>query len=164
MLLISVNLAPAQITDGLFGVRVGQGNSMTRPASRSFFLSVPLYRFTEESYALLVDPCASISDARGTMEFIVGLDPRLQLCFPTLSPWLLVEAGVGVNMSSFTEIGGRQLGKSFLFSPTASLGFRTNSLLTVFYTFKHFSNASLFHHNDGVNYQYIIFSVNLGRF
>jgi hypothetical protein len=98
------------------------------------------------------------------MEFIVGLDPKIQIKLPSASPIVLLESGVGVNLSSFTEIGGRQLGESFLFSPTASFGLKTNRFLTIFYTFKHFSNASLFHHNDGVNYQYIVFAVDPAGF
>ena len=162
VLLGAASHTSAQIQYGVSGLRVGQGNSMTRPASRSFFLALPMYELARGSYAVLVDPCVSISDSRGTIQFIVGIDPKIQIKLPTDSPWLLLETGVGLNMSSFTEIGGRQLGESFLFSPTASLGLRTNNFLTVFYTFKHFSNASLFQHNDGVNYQYIVFSVNFG--
>ncbi|MER3524867.1 MAG: hypothetical protein C4326_12660 [Ignavibacteria bacterium] len=90
-----------------------------------------------------------------------------RLEWPYKMPKLSVEIGVGVNVLTSREIGQRHLGSNVLFSPTVSIGVEipwTNGVVGIFYMFRHLSNASMFEDNDGINYQYIVYSVSFASF
>lgn len=142
-------------------VRMGEGRTVTGPASRNFFLAYPVYRLESHFPVIHVDKVVSFSIDHGSVDVVVGIDPSLEIGIPLDDPVVTIEAGVGINLANFNEKDGRQLGGYFFFSPAAGFGVRANEILTVSYLFRHISNAGLFAANEGLNYQYIVFSINL---
>lgn len=146
------------------GIRVGTGTSMTTPRLRSIFISVPA-RWLEKvspSHLLHIDESIMLSEEPGKFNVVAGVTPMIRLEFMRETPRISLEAGVGVTLTTRREMGGRQLGSNFLFSPTIAAGVEApwmNSLLGVFYMVRHLSNAGLFEDNAGVNFQYIVFFI-----
>ncbi|MDL1891744.1 acyloxyacyl hydrolase [Sphingobacteriales bacterium CHB3] len=161
--------AKAQFSADKIEVRVGKGWSITTPGLRSVYLSVPSRRLDEisSSVNLYLNQSVTLIEQHRHVEYIVGAAPmvlfELGIDFPRVS----FEAGVGANYISIREIDGRRLGSNFLFSPTFSAGIEVpwlSNVIGVHYSFRHLSNAGLFEDNDGVNFQYIIFSMTFGSF
>lgn len=145
-------------------IRAGQGWSITSPGLRSIFLSVPHQRLDEVNSHLSINLNQTVTmlQRQRELEFIVGVTPVILLELAKEFPRIGIEAGVGANIISTKEIDGRQLGSNFLFSPTVSVGIEVpwlNNVVGVSYMFRHLSNAGFFEDNDGVNFQYIIFSM-----
>lgn len=166
LLLVAVagERAVAQYEDNGFHVRVGEGSSITTHGSRSVFLSLPKRRLAggDTSPVVFVDQNVALCEERNRLDFIMGVAPMVQLELAHDIPRLTIEGGIGVNIVSSREMDGRQLGSNFLFSPTVSAGIELpwmKGLLGVFYMFRHLSNAGMFRDNDGVNFQYIVFSM-----
>lgn len=159
----------AQTEDHEFDIRVGNGSLMTSPGSKSIFLSISAERLVSSDAFPIVylDKNIALSEEGKRLDFIVGVAPMLRLELGHDAPRFLIEAGIGVNLVSSRDIGSRQLGSNFLFSPTASAGVELpwlNGLLGVFYMFRHLSNAGMFQDNDGINFQYIVFSMSFRNF
>ena len=156
--------ALAQFGGNDINLRVGKGTSFTAHGSTSLYLSVPSHQLTGDRGSSLVylDQSIALSQSRNTLDFIIGAAPMVQLELAHDAPGLSIEAGVGLNYISAREMDGRQLGSHFLFSPTVAGGIEVpwmNSLLGIFYMFRHLSNAGIYRDNDGINFQYIVFSV-----
>jgi hypothetical protein len=150
-----------------FSLRLGQGLCVTMPKLQTTFLaSSYLVPFEKYDWLLLhINGCLDfLEDNLGNRDYIVGAVPTAELCATgiPLSPFL--ELGVGINYVSNMYLSGRALGSNMLFSPTVSGGIHLNENfmgLTLAYTFRHLSNASLHDDNDGVNFQYITVSFGL---
>ncbi len=147
-----------------FDIRLGKGTTMTEPAHRSIFLSRPGHVFfhSRENVVVYLEESVSFSEGSRGWDGIVGVSPMARILFSNDAPRLLLEAGVGVNLISTREINKRQLGSNVLFSPTVSAGVEVpwaGGFLGVFYMFRHLSNASMFEDNDGINFQYVVFSL-----
>ena len=156
--------ATAQDFGRKFDLTVGKGSAMTSTGLPSFFISFPASWFATENAAATVyfDESLTLLEDRRRLSAIVGISPMLQLRPIHTIPEFLVKAGVGVNVLSSREIGGRHLGGNILFSPTVSAGIELpwmNNFLGVYYMFRHLSNAGLCDDNDGINFQYIVFCV-----
>jgi hypothetical protein len=150
-------------------LRAGKGSSMTPQGLRSLFFSYPSFLTSDIQMPafLYVDESITLFEDKRRFDFIIGMSPMFRLELMRNVPRILIEGGVGINLISTRQVDGRQLGSNFLFSPTLSGGIEipwTHGLLGVFYTFRHLSNASMFEDNDGVNFQYIVFSINLRNF
>jgi hypothetical protein len=156
--------AISQIGENDIRLRVGKGTTVTAHGSTSLYLSIPSHQLAGGGGSSLfyLDQSIALSQSRNTLDFIIGAAPMAQLELAHELPRLSVEFGVGLNYISAREMDGRQLGSHFLFSPTASAGIELpwmNSLLGIFYMFRHLSNAGIYRDNDGINFQYIVFSV-----
>jgi hypothetical protein len=156
--------AVAQFSGNDIRLRVGKGTSVTAHGSTSLYLSIPSHQLTggRGSSLVYLDESIALSQSRNTLDFIIGAAPMAQFELAHDAPRLSIEAGVGLNYISAREMDGRQLGSHFLFSPTAAGGIELpwmNSLLGIFYMFRHLSNAGIYRDNDGINFQYIVFSV-----
>lgn len=158
----------AQTEDHKIDIRVGRGTTMTSPVLTSVYLSLPEHLLTDEHTfpAVYLDKSVVLSEEKRRLDFIVGVAPMIQFEFTHDVPRITFEAGVGVNVVSSRHMGGRQLGSNFLFSPTLSAGVEVpwmNGHLGIFYMFRHLSNASMFEDNDGINFQYIVFTVSFNN-
>lgn len=147
-----------------FDIRLGKGTTMTEPVRRSIFLSRPVHFFfhARNTVAVYLEQSLSLSEGSHGLDAIVGVGPMGRVQFSDDMPRLSFEAGVGVNFISTREIGKRQLGSNVLFSPTVSAGIEipwAGGFLGVFYMFRHLSNASMFEDNDGINFQFVVFSM-----
>lgn len=154
----------SQILNQPLEVRAGQGWSMTSPAVRSMVLSVPSHRLDEIDswFSVYVNQSVTLLHQHRHIGFIVSATPMFLLESATEFPRLSIEAGIGANVVSVRELGGRRLGSNFLFSPTLGAGIEVpwmNNVVGVSYLFRHLSNAGFFEDNDGVNFQYIIFTM-----
>lgn len=152
-----------------FDIRLGKGTTMTEPAHRSIFLSRPAHVFfyARENVVMYLEESLSFSEGSHGWDAIVGVGPMARVYFSDEMPRLLLEAGVGVNLITTREISNRHLGSNVLFSPTVSAGIEvpwTNGSFGLFYMFRHLSNASMFEDNDGINFQFVVFSLNCGLF
>ncbi len=159
----------AQTHDHEFDIRVGNGSLMTSPGSRSIILSISAERLVSSDAFPIVylDKNVALSEEGKRLDFIVGIAPMLRFKLGHDTPRFSIEAGIGVNLVSSRDIGSRQLGSNFLFSPTLGAGIEVpwiNGLLGVFYMFRHLSNAGMFRDNDGINFQYIVFSMSFRDF
>jgi hypothetical protein len=166
---VATSFASAQGSMRDFDVRVGKGTTMTEPVRRGIFLSKPLHYFSAASdpVAVYLEESISLSEERRGMDAIVGVGPTARVESSYDMPRLSLEAGVGVNLVSTRVIGNRQLGSNVLFSPTISAGIEVpwaGGYLGVSYMFRHLSNASMFEDNDGINFQYIVFSMRFASF
>ena len=160
--------ALAQFGNNLFDVRVGRGTTISANGSTSLYLSMPIRALSKEGRSSLffIDKSVALSQEGNKLDFIVGVIPMIEFELASSVPRLTVEAGIGLNYSSTKEMGGRKLGSNFLFSPTASAGIELpwmDGMLGIFYMFRHLSNAGIYEDNDGINFQYIVFSVRLLR-
>jgi len=107
----------------------------------------------------------------GNLEFIKddknlvvvgGVAPFLRLCPPNTNVRPFFEVGVGANLSSRDEIGGRRLGGTFVFSLMGGVGLefvKKEYMISLSYRFRHLSNAHLYPTNQGMNFQYAMVSV-----
>ena len=160
----SYQKAFAQLGDDLLDVRVGRGTTISASGSTSLYLSMPVRGLTRgrESSIIFVDKSFTLSQEKNKLDFIIGVIPMAQFELSSDVPRLTLEAGVGLNYVSARELGGRRLGTNFLFSPTMSAGVELpwmDGLLGIFYMFRHLSNAGIYRDNDGINFQYIVFSM-----
>ncbi len=152
-----------------FDIRLGKGTTMTEPVRRSIFLSRPAYIFfhAREKVLVYLEESLSLFDGGRGLDAIIGVGPMARVQFSDNIPRFSLEAGVGVNLTSTREISQRQLGSTVLFSPTLSAGIEVpwaGGFLGVFYMFRHLSNASMFEDNDGINFQYVVFSMRFGAY
>lgn len=158
----------AQIGGDLLDVRVGRGTAISASGSTSLYLSMPVRGFTRggESSMFFVDKSIALSQEGNKLDFIIGVIPMAEFELAPDVPRLTIEAGVGLNYVSTREMGGRRLGSNILFSPTVSAGVELpwmDGLLGIFYMFRHLSNAGIYQDNDGINFQYIVFSMRFQR-
>lgn len=149
--------------------RAGSGSTMTSHGFRSMFIALPASWIPHSDFPsfLYIHENLTLLEVRRRLDFAVGMSPMFRFEIGQEFPRLLLEAGVGVNYISTRVVDGRQLGSHFLFSPAVSGGFEiplTKGLLGIFYTFRHLSNAGFYEDNDGVNFQYIVFSLDLNSF
>lgn len=154
----------SQVTYGGPTIRLGQGNSLTTPAARSFLIETSGQIRLDQFPFVRISECLTVSTERDRIHLIAGLESMFFYSFPPKAPLVLMELGSGINLTNFTEAGGRRLGSKLLFSPGFSVGFRFGGLLDVLYTFKHYSHAGLFGENAGVNFQYVVFAVSMPGF
>lgn len=170
-LLLSVLLGSAatvrgQVAHG-FALRIGRGTTLTEPVRRSIFIARPMDVFSPLSspFSLYLDPSIAVSEKGQGLDLIAGVTPMARWELRSDMPKLSFDVGVGMNILTSRSIGQRQLGSNVLFSPTVCTGVEipwTNGVVGIFYMFRHLSNASMFEDNDGINYQYIVFSVSFG--
>lgn len=157
----------AQIPHRVFDLRVGKGTSLTDPVNRSVFVAVPVRSYGRgEVLSLYLEQSLLLSQEQGAVHVAVGLAPMMRAEFSAGMLQLSVEAGVGLNLLSTRVIARRHLGSKLLFSPTVSVGVEVpwmQGYVGMYYMFRHLSNASMFVDNDGINYQYIIFSFRFSR-
>ena len=160
--------AVAQVGGHLLDVRVGKGTTISANGSTSLYLSMPDRGLTRDGQTsmIFVDKSIALTQEGNRLDFIIGVTPMVELELASDVPRLTVEAGIGLNYVSTRELGGRRLGSNILFSPTASAGIELpwmDSLLGIFYMFRHLSNAGIYRDNAGINFQYIVFSMRFQR-
>ncbi len=77
----------------------------------------------------------------------------------------IFDSYIGMNYIDQNKIGNRNLGENFIFSDNIRLGLEFIDYLipglSIFYQFRHISNAGIYNENMGYNSQYIFLSVNL---
>lgn len=142
---------------------------MTQNGLKSVYVSFPADGFTNwDSFPVVyLDQSIMISDEAGKLNAVLGISPMIQLELAHGTPRIYVEAGIGANITTLRKMDGRQLGSNFLFSPTMSAGIEIpwmDGLFGIFYMFRHLSNAGMFEDNDGVNFQYIVFSMRFNHY
>lgn len=150
-------------------IRAGQGWSITTPSVRSMYVAIPSHRFDEITTPLFlyVNKSITMFERSRNLEFILGVTPTILVELAREFPRVSVEGGIGLNVLSTRRIGGRNLGSNILFSPTLGASIEVpwlDNVVGISYLFRHLSNAGFVETNDGVNFQYIVFSMSFRGF
>ena len=96
---------------------------------------------------------------------LFGFGGGLKQVYDLESMKLVLDSYISMNYIDRKKIGNRNLGENFIFSDNLKVGLEFgNSILpglSIFYQFRHISNAGIYHENMGYNSQYIFVSLNL---
>lgn len=137
--------------------------------TQQFLVSYGKYFNTPESKNLKISykiDFEYLDDFRKNSIVLLGLGGGFkQILLNSKNFSFILDSYIGMNYIDKNRIGDRNLGENFIFSDNIKFGLRFGDSvipgLSIFYQFRHISNAGIYNDNMGYNSQYILFSLNL---
>lgn len=142
---------------------IGVGRNLNSGCSTEQVLLIPAAQWSIDripSLKLRLEGPLEIINHDGTLTVVVGVAPMVRLFLaPGSESGFFIEGGAGANYISRQSIGSRDLGGSFIFSPSGGAGYvfsRKGRDCALSLRYRHISNAGIYSENAGMDSLYLM--------